>query len=371
MKATTQTPLHWFVSCSLLLVLAGAAQAHAPKKDAAASPSKITPEQKAAATPRLWEARDISGLNLANAGAPPELAPQGPFQFVEEDKNATAPKLIVRDAAGRKWRVKLARSAKNSEVHAESAANRIFWACGYRTETTYYVPGGVVTGLTPAVRKTLTRVGKLLLPDPQTPDAGRFTEASFRLKGHKGILDDSDTWSLTNPKLPFAGTPQFSGLKLLNVLLNNWDVTDLNNKVVYVPAESGSGIDAWYEISDAGASFGRLPAPSAMDKLTRTLHYDKWDLAKFRHTEDFISGVEGGDMLLKFQNNPFGKAGDGAAHRKIPVANVRWFVSVIGKVTPDQFHQIFQAAGASPEEVSGFTDILLNKIARLKQAAGE
>jgi hypothetical protein len=94
--------------------------------------------------PVLWEDReDISRLDLYYGIGSEEEMPKPPFQFKEEDMTGTNPKIKVIDANGVKWNIKF-----DEEVHAEIAASRIVWACGYMVEESYFVPSGQVRGVT-------------------------------------------------------------------------------------------------------------------------------------------------------------------------------------------------------------------------------
>jgi hypothetical protein len=68
--------------------------------------------------PIMWQDRgDISGLDLYMGIGSQEGMPKPPFQFKEEDKTGTNPKIKVIDANGVKWNIKF-----DEEVHLKSRA---------------------------------------------------------------------------------------------------------------------------------------------------------------------------------------------------------------------------------------------------------
>ena len=55
---------------------------------------------------------------------------EAPFHFIEEHSRGSQPCVSVRDANGRRWRVKW-----GHEVPCETFAVRLAWACGYFAES--------------------------------------------------------------------------------------------------------------------------------------------------------------------------------------------------------------------------------------------
>src|SRR5919202_1566995 len=55
-----------------------------------------------------------------------------------------------------------------------------------------------------------------------------------------------------------VGRRELQGLIVMMALLNNWDLKDSNNVVLYVPAASDKSVaESLYAISDLGATFGK------------------------------------------------------------------------------------------------------------------
>lgn len=285
----------------------------------------------------LW--RDpgaIGSLDLFWGSGAEARAPQGPFTFVEEDKTGSNPKITVKDARGATWDMKF-----DEEVHAEVAANRIVWALGYFVEDQYFVREGTVTGVT-----GLTRAAAFIGP------GGTFKNARFRARNPDTPRTEED-WTLQSN--PFARSKELSGLKILMTLLNNWDIQGArNNRVLRATLPDGR-VERRYLVSDLGATFGRMGGGVVTN-------HTKWNLEHFRQ-EPFIDKVSNGTVHL-------GHDGFDPDLDKVPLDHARWFAGLLSQLTPAQLRRAFEAAGATPEHVEGFTAKLIEKIAALKTAVG-
>lgn len=262
-------------------------------------------------------------------------APRPPFEFEEEDKGGTQPKVVVTDAEGTVWDVKF-----GPEAHAEVAANRIVWALGYFVDELYFVPEGTIRG----VRK-LGRAEKVIAPD------GNFREARFKRRDPERVRL-KDSWSFAQN--PFHGKPELAGLQVLMTLLCNWDIEDgRNNGIVEVTVTNGRR-ERWYMVADLGATFGRMG--------NRLSNHSKWDIAGFRE-ERFVDKIDGDELELDFDGLESGLDA-------VPIAHARWFATLIGQLTPAQLRQAFTAAGATREETEVFATRLEEKIKELQMAVG-
>ncbi|MEQ1876172.1 MAG: hypothetical protein ABL958_05970, partial [Bdellovibrionia bacterium] len=219
--------------------------------------------------PVLWRkpASTVKSLAMFWGSGGEVGKPVGPFKFVEENLNGTNPKIKVIDSRGVKWGMKF-----DEEVHAEVAATRLFWAAGYRVDDAYFVPSGVVTGVT-----TLQRAGSFI------DSRGRFKNARlakrYSLDGAKNINNHDVRWKWD--KNPFVGTKEMSGLLVMNALVANFDTkTDNNSIQSAVYPERGTFL--WYMVNDLGGTFGRADAAD----------HSKWTLSEFA-SERFLSGVSG------------------------------------------------------------------------------
>jgi hypothetical protein len=283
----------------------------------------------------LWKGHpDVRQVNLYWGVGSETGVPKAPFTFVKEDVTGTNPKVKVVDANGVKWNVKF-----DEEVHAEVAASRLVWACGYMVEASYFVPSGKIIGV-----KGLNRAKNFVRAD------GSFTNAMFENRPET-IARRNIRWTWDSN--PFVGTKEFSGLAILNVLLNNWDAKVDNNNVLGILGEDNQ-VYEWYVQSDWGGTFG---------KMGGVFSHTKWDVNDYSK-QAFISGVSGGKLQLNYS----GKMG--SSLKSVPIEHARWFAGIIGQLTDEQIRDAFKAAGATDQEVSGFSARIRHKINELKAAAG-
>ena len=134
-------------------------------------------------------------------------------------------------------------SKTGSEVHAEIAASRLVWALGYFVEEHYFVGNETITGVSGMGRRTSYALG---------PD-GRFSAARFERR--QPDVSNEGRWDLDDN--PFAGSRELSGLKILAMLVNNWDARLGNTAIRRMVGPSG--LEDRYLLSDLGTAFGRMP----------------------------------------------------------------------------------------------------------------
>jgi hypothetical protein len=318
------------MACAGLAVSIGCASTSQSLKPAA--------EADAAAPAVLWrDPGPIASRDLFWGSGAADRAPQGPFTFLEEDASSgTNPKITVKDARGQTWDVKF-----DEEVHAEVAANRIVWALGYMVEDHYFVRSGVVNGA-----RGLTRAAKFVGAD------GSFTNARFRWRNPAAERTDEE-WTLQ--KNPFVGTKELSGLLILMTLVNNWDIEGPRNNRVLRAAGPGGRVERWFLVSDLGATFGKMGGGPISN-------HSKWVLEHFQQ-ETFIDKVDNG--VLDLAHDGYDPDID-----RVPIEHARWFAGLLSQLTPAQLRRAFQAAGAQPAEIEGFTMKLMQKIQELKTVAG-
>src|SRR5882672_12936316 len=153
--------------------------------------------------PILWRApSDITSRNLYLGPGGERMKPDlRRIKFIKEDKSGHSKKFRIRDAAGREWVAKIGR-----EAQSETAAVRLVWAVGYESEINYLVP-----------RLTI-------------PSQGTFEDV--RLEARPKSEKRLDEWKWKEN--PFVGRREFQGLKVLMLLLSNWDIKDTNNQVISV-----------------------------------------------------------------------------------------------------------------------------------------
>ena len=290
----------------------------------------------------LWrEPEDIASRNLFyGPGGKEHEPPAGIYTFIKEDLNGTNPKFDVRDRDGLKWKVKL-----GLEARPETVASRLAWAVGYFANEDYFVQDLQVQGM-PA---RLHRGQKLVAPDGSVHNV-RLKRQS---EGEKKI----GNWLWSND--PFTGTREWNGLKALMALINNWDLKDENN-TIYL-----EGSERVYMVSDLGASFGSAgrawPREKAKDNLDsyshsrfiRRLRADSVDFAVPARPR-FVYLVTPRDYFSRVRLESIGK--------NVPRKDARWMGQLLARLSPAQIADAFRAAGYSPQEVQGFSEVLQNRI---------
>ena len=308
--------------------------------------SRAGPRRLLASSHEIWrDPGDVAALDLLNGPGGHAGAPRPPFHFLEEHASGSQPCVSVRDGAGRRWRVKW-----GNEVRSENFAVRLVWACGYFAETTYFVDDGEI-----AASRDLQRARTCV------DEQGKFRDARFELDDPDvRKLFEEHSWAWNDN--PFVGTRELHGLKILVMLLSNWDTKDRrdvargSNTAIFEERVSRWRREARYLITDWGGSMGRWGG----NIVTR----GRWDPAGFAaQTPQFVTGVENGIML-------FGYAGQRTADMAsgIRVEDTRWLYSYLGRITDAQLRDALTASGATEDEASSFTESLRDRISQLGRA---
>jgi hypothetical protein len=291
----------------------------------------------------LWQdPGDVAHLDFRYGAGGSAAHPRPPFRFVKEDEEGSSPKVTVRDADGRLWSVKW-----GPEVKAEVIASRLAWATGYFAEPSFFIRNGRISG----ARKLGRASGYI--------DArGRFTNARFELRPRYPRYLDGNSWNWR--RNPFAGRPELNGLKIMTMLLSNWDNKDSRdlgrgaNTGVYQEG-SGKNLRWRYLVTDWGAAMGGWGS-----FLTR----DKWDCDEFREQNNqFVRGTDDGYV-------EFGYRGQHTEMReRIRPSDVRWLLRYLGRITDAQLRAGLVSSGASPHEIECFTRSLRMRINALRRVA--
>ena len=295
--------------CSLLLLLVISATATA-QEDKKKKPK--VPQ----GTPVMWrDPVDLSSRNLLLGAGGEQMKPDlTKVTFIEEKTGGWSTKYRVSDAAGNQWIAKIGK-----EAQLDTSANRLLWALGYETEIAYLIP-------------RLTIVGK-----------GTFD--NVRLEARPKSVDRSGNWMWEDN--PFKGTPEFQGLKILMVMINNWDMKDDNNEILATRGTTTG--DLRYIISDLGGSFGKTGGIISRSR-NKPEDYVK---AKFidKVNGNVIDFSYGGKMKQVFEN--------------ITVADARWLSNLLGRLSDEQIKDAFRAANYSPSDVDDLARAFRQRITDL------
>jgi hypothetical protein len=286
-------------------------------------------------TPVMWRNRGVESLDLFDGpggrSGRPDLRR---LRLIKAEEGGYSPKFRVRDASGREWVAKL-----GPEAQSETAAVRLVWAAGYVTEINYLAPCAHIPGA-----KAPKKVDRC--------EGDGFANVRFeaRPKGVKRV----GPWKWKEN--PFVGMHQFQGLKVLMAMLNNWDLKDSNNVILYVPSRRSGELR--YAISDLGATFGKEGGgPGFIWRITRSRNKPE-DYASSK----FIDKVEGGLVDFHFTGKNSG------IFDRITVEDARWVGELLARLSDRQLADAFRAANYTPEETRTLADAVrarINELANL------
>ncbi|MGH9945197.1 MAG: hypothetical protein ACRD9R_22835 [Pyrinomonadaceae bacterium] len=275
-------------------------------------------------TPVLWqEPSDLESRDLFWGPGGRAMRPDlRRVTFIKDQKGGFTTKYRVRDASGREWVAKIGK-----EAQSETAATRLLWAAGYFPEVTYLAPSVNIRG------------------------KGTFENVRFEARSKDVKRFDEWAWEDN----PFMGTRELQGLKVVMVLLNNWDIKDENNVIIYAPEGGGQ---LRYAISDLGATFGK--AGGLFWQLTRSRNKPE-DFADAK----FIEGVKEGYVDFSYG----GKMPE--LFEEITVEQARWIGGYLARLSDQQLNDAFRAANYTPAEVRLLTLAVRARINELSGLAGE
>jgi len=282
------------------------------------SDGKKTPPR---GTPVLWREQHVESLDLylgpGGRGMRPDLRR---VTFVEEEKGGFSTKYRVRDRAGREWVVKIGK-----EAQSETAATRLLWAAGYITEVTYLAPRVRIRG------------------------KGTFTNVRFEARP-RGV-ERAGEWKWGEN--PFTGTREFQGLKVMMVLLNNWDVKDSNNVILAAPGRDGTELR--YAISDLGATLGDTGKWPLLWRFTRSRN----DPKGFGSDKLVDEVKEDGRVDFEFSGKKRGIFND------ITIEEARWVGQLLARLSERQVADAFRAANYTPGEVRALAGAFRSRVNEL------
>lgn len=303
------------------------------------------------AAPVLWRGPgNVSARDLSYGPGSASDAPAPPFTFIEEDKSGESPKFEVRDARGIRWKVKL-----GPEAQSETVATRLVWSVGYFAEEAYYFNWTVIDKL-PRLSRGREFVGH----------EGIVSGARFEPR-REGVKRGPE-WDWNDN--PFKGTRELSGLKVLMILLNNFDARAPNNSILYIKDSRGGDAEARYVVTDLGATLGK--ADGLGGKRTKN------NLKDFLSTR-FVMGIEDGAVEFDFDTRPTnlgaisvlyppyyrGEVKKEKAMRGIPVEHARWIGGLLSQLTDEQLRDAFRAANYDKPKMEGYVRSIRERINQL------
>jgi hypothetical protein len=239
------------------------------------------------------------------------------IKFIKEEKGGYSKKFRISDAAGNEWVAKVGK-----EAQSETAAVRLVWAAGYETEVNYLVP-------------------RLTIP-------GKGTFQNVRLEARPDSEKRLDEWKWKDN--PFIGSRELQGLKVMMLLLSNWDIKDSNNKII---AEQGTD-QPRYIISDLGATFGKTGHLPFFWRFNRSRNKPT-DYAKASFIEDVNRNVV--DFRYGGRNR--------GIFKDITVDQAKWIGDLLSRLSARQIQDAFRAANYTPSEQRLLTQSVLNRIDEL------
>ncbi len=290
-------PKHSFMGSLLLALLIAGVM---PSTLAQKKPAK--PQKVYTGTPVLWnEPTDLESRNLILGAGGEEMKPDiSKVVFLEVKTGGFSTKYRVRDGKGNEWVAKVGK-----EAQTDTAANRLVWALGYETEIAYLIP-------------KLTIEGK-----------GSFE--NVRMEARPNGIKRNGNWLWANN--PFIGKPEFNALRILMVMLNNWDIKDDNNEILATKADTTAPLR--YIISDLGATFGKTGGFMSRSRNKPT------DYAK----QTFIERVQGEHIIFKYEGK------EQKLFAGLTKADARWLNKLLARLTDEQIRDAFRSANYSSEEV--------------------
>ena len=240
--------------------------------------------------------------------------------YVKDKTGGWSKKYEVRDGSGRRWIAKLGK-----EAQSETAANRLLWAVGYVTEIAYLVP--------------------------RIEIKGKGTFENVRLEARPADVKRVGNWKWNEN--PFVGTNQFQGLKVMMLLINNWDIKDENNQILADRGKDAKGT-LRYIISDLGGSLGKTGGV-----ISRSRNKPE-DFVKAKFIENVTNG--------RVDFNYGGK--NKALFEDITVEQAKWIGNLLSRLSDNQIRDAFRAANYTSEEIDEYSRALRLRIDQLTNLPG-
>jgi hypothetical protein len=257
------------------------------------------------------ESRDLRVGPPSAGGAP---ARHSILTFLADDSTGFSRKVVVRDASGTEWNVKL-----GPEAQPEVVSSRLVWALGYHQVPQYVVGRWVMKG------------GEL---------GGTMPAGRFRRDDEPGY-DTVGDWSWHEN--PFVGTSPYKGLLVLMIMLNNSDMKPEQNRI-YEVSGGGSKPRRIYVVRDLGLSWG-----------ASGIHNPKRGDIEAFEKQGFIRRISGNRIEFDQENLR------AELFEQITPADLRWIGERLSRLSDQQWRDAFRAAAYDD-------DVLVSRfIARMKQ----
>jgi hypothetical protein len=178
---------------------------------------------------------------------------------------------------------------------------------------------------------------------------------------------------------PFVGQREFNGLKVLMVLVANYDTRLDNNQIYTVKNEKTGEWEARYVVTDIGATLGKVGGMGG--------GRSKNSLTDFRSSK-FVVNVENGMVNFDYNTKPKGAGGAFAslfgggyakrqankekAMRSIPLNDAQWIGSRLALLSDEQLRDAFRAAHYDNATMEGYVSVLrarINELTRLPEVS--
>jgi hypothetical protein len=276
----------------------------------------------------MWEKVNIAQRDtFYGPGGRAMLPDLSRITFIKKETGGHNTKFRIKDGKGRVWIAKLGR-----EAQPETAAVRLLWGLGFKTEINYLVPSITI------------------------PTKGTFR--NVRLEARPENFERLGNWDWR--KNPFIGTNELQGLKIMMVLLKNWDIIEVNNNILGTIGRSGQELH--YIVGDLGRTFGRLgnnnlPIIYRLGRTTgRPRHYAKSIL---------VRDVEKGKIELSYK----GKLRD--IFKDVTVPQGRWLADLLLQLNDRQIEDAFRAANYSAGDIDILKRAFKSKVNELDEATNQ
>ena len=260
--------------------------------------------------------RDVAAQDMVHGPWGTEYEPDArkPFLFAHAKTHGVSPGLEARDEEGREWSVKF-----GDEGHVEVVLSRVLSALGYHQPPVYYVDHFKLTD-----------------------SKGTHDQGGARFRPKIKELKERGEWSWQ--RNPFVGTQPYQGLLVILMLFDSTDLKNDNNSLYDYTSPHGK--ERWYVVRDLGSALGE----------TARLDPKRNDPDIFERHK-FISKVH--ERFVEFSYHGYHQE---LYKDRITPVDVQWACDLAGRLTDQQWHDVFAASGYEPAVAERFIDSLKKRI---------